>query len=198
MSAAVDCLNHLRPPMSDAASPPGSGPLTTTFDTTGPTSSMSNCPCGSTGGAAVWPALSVALMMKSTGLSLPGVWTVPGTTNWYVPAVVPGAPAKDCPATSSAVDATSLLELTVAVTVTFCARDDHVFGAFTFETVMQSRHVPCGNVHTGGSCCSSQTAPFLQLFDVAVHVPSGETEHPQSRTEATIMGLSRRGIPSAS
>jgi hypothetical protein len=170
----------------------------TTFDTTGPTSSMSNCPCGWTGGAAVWPAWSVALMMKPIGLSLPGVWTVPGTANWYVPAALPGAPAKDCPATSSVADATALLELIVAVTVMFCARDDHVFGAFTFVTVMQSRHVPCGSVHTGGSCCSSQTAPFVQLFDVAVHVPSGETEQPKSRPEATITRLSRPAIPSAS
>src|SRR3989442_12160277 len=183
MSAGVDCLNHLRPLMSAAASPPGSGPFGLTFDTTGPTSSMSNCPCGWTGGAEVCPALSVALVMKSSGFSVPAVWTAPGTVNWYVPAGLPGTPANDWPATSSVADATSPppVEPIVAVTVTGCPRNDHVFGAFTFVTVMQSRHVPCGSVHTGGSCCSSQTAPFLQLFDVAVHVPSGETEQPKSR-----------------
>src|SRR5438128_1938728 len=148
------------------------------------------CPC---------PALSAAVMMKASGLSLPGVWTVPGTVNWYVPPVLP-TPANDWPATSSVADATSLppVEPIVAVTVTLWARSDHVVGAFTFVTVMQSRHVPCGSVHTGGSCCSWQTAPFLQLFVVAVQVPSGETEQPKSRPEATITRVSRRVIPSAS
>ena len=184
--------------MSAAASPPGSGPFWLTFDTTGPASSMSNCPCGWTGGAKVWPALSVAVMMKGSGASLPGVWTVPGTAKLYVPAGLPGAPPKLCPATCSVAEVIGALESMVAVTVRFCARGDHVVGAFTFLTVMQSRHVPCGSVHTGGSFCSWQTAPFLQLFVVAVQVPSGETEQPKSRPEATITRVSRRVIPSAS
>src|SRR5207253_3664351 len=99
MSPAVDCLNHLMPPINAVASPPARGPLTTTFDTTGPTRSILSVADGVI--VDTLPTLSFAATRNETGpsvmplagvgISKVNVLTVPTTELPEAGVVVPSA-----------------------------------------------------------------------------------------------------------
>jgi hypothetical protein len=102
-------------------------------------SSMSNWPWPIAADGVEWPAVSVATTTKLTGVSLPAIWTEPGTLKEYVltSPVSPVLPATSCcPVICSAADMMPgpPVPSTTAVTVNVCERVDHVVGAVTVFT----------------------------------------------------------------